>query len=283
MVDPHRLKPVPCPSSESCCQNRVMVRNMRRGQIFCLIPVTPCLWTTPGLGALAGKEMLLTRNQQRCQDHEYPKTLQESCFCTAWSQRSVRKRHQTVCTHSSSLLVGKTCSEVYLLYTARVESPGSTSCTVNQGIARLLLLAARQLWSNWLPSGSELMADDSVVTTDVLSPVLLSTGLRCNGSISSAWRFHLPQIWIKTMLLALSWQGKWSLTSSYMEEKLFVVLLCDSTRAQWEDQAVAGTVKHPLHSAGQDGFSTRCSVQNQQAPSLLAPTLPNLSEIFPLQ
>lgn len=185
MVDPHRLKPVPCPSSESCCQNRVMVRNMRRGQIFCLIPVTPCLWTTPGLGALPGKEMLLTRNQQRCQDHEYPKTLQESCFCTAGSQRSVRNRHQTVCTHSSSLLVGKTCSEVYLLYTARVESPGSTSCTVNQGIARLLLLAARQLWSDWLPSGSELMADDSAITTDVLSPVLLSTGLRCNGDSTS--------------------------------------------------------------------------------------------------
>lgn len=139
---------------------QVMVRNLRRGQIFCLIPVTPCLWTTPGPGALPGKEMLLQGISRAARITRTPKPYRKAIFGTAWSQRSGRKRHQKVHMHSPSLLMGKTCSEVYLLYAARTESPGSTSSAVNQGIARLLLLAVHQLWSNCLLSGSELMAND---------------------------------------------------------------------------------------------------------------------------
>lgn len=107
------------------------------------------------------------------------------------------------------------------------------------------------------------MANDQIV----FSPVLVSMWLHYNGSISNAWRFHLPQIWIKTTLPAHSWQGKWELTCSNMEEELLFVLPCNSTSVYWGDQAVTGSVKHSLRSAGQNGFRTCCSVQNQHLQS----------------
>lgn len=60
---------------------------------------------------------------------------------------------------------------------------------------------------------------------------------------------------MKITLSAQSWQEKWQLISSYMEEKLLFILPSNSTNAHREDQG-AGIGKHPLHSAEQCGSRT---------------------------
>lgn len=206
----------------------VMVRNLRGGQTFCLVSVThpacePLLSFGPPWEGNVTTGIKST-----------PKAWRKAIFGTVWSRRIGRNRHQAVGIHNSSLLMGKTCSEVYLLHPARMESAGSTNSAASQGIARLLPVT--KLFTTWKWTNGKL----------ALSPVLLST---CNGSISNSWKFHLPQIWMKTTLSAQSWQEKLELTSSYMEERPLFILPSNSTSVHGEDQGV-DTGKHPLHSAG---------------------------------
>lgn len=237
----------------------VMVRNLRGGQTFSLVSVThPALWTTAVLWSSLGR---------KCYYKDHPKSLKESYFWHCEAEQLAESDIKLCVYTVPSLLMGKTCSEVYLLYPASMESPGPTSSAASQGIARLL--SVNNLFTTWKWTNGKL----------VLSPVLIST---CNGSISKSWKFHLPKIWMKIMLSAQSWKEKWELTSSYVEERLLFILPSNSTNVHGDDQG-AGNEKHPLHSAGQCGLGQNWTLKLSKAPSLSAATLTNLKEIFPLQ
>lgn len=125
---------------------QVMVRNLRRGWT-CFKPVTPCLWTTPGPGALPGKKKSLQGRE--LPESRVPQNPKGKLFLALPEAKEVAETGLQQCVYTVQAYWWVQ-HFMYLLYTARMEPSRSTSSAVNQGIAKLLLLAVHQLWADWL-------------------------------------------------------------------------------------------------------------------------------------
>jgi len=110
---------------------QAMLRSLRRGQTFCLIPVTPCLWTTLVLGC-SPRRTCYYKESAELPGSWVPHKPKAKLFLALPEAQNVAETGIKQRVYSPSLLMGKTRSEVYGLHAARRESPGSASSAVKR-------------------------------------------------------------------------------------------------------------------------------------------------------